>query len=223
MTPDLIREVAEAVLRDQLILNWHFYVLIGCASIVAGVVVQFVASYFKKRGDTFATKTDMREILRQVSETTRATEEVRSAVGQADWAAREWRKVRRLKLEQLLESAYSLDQWLDLQQSKYLFDEPAVANDAPMERLRLLSTLYFPELDKEAMAVWEAHQSILILTLEASKTKTAAEDSHDVAAHQKAFNDFHAAHKPLYEKARRAIPNLEEKASKLMAEVAGAR
>lgn len=62
MTQDLIREVAEAVVRDQLILNWHFYVLIGSASIVAGIVAQFVASYLKKRGDTFATKTDMKEI-----------------------------------------------------------------------------------------------------------------------------------------------------------------
>jgi hypothetical protein len=109
MQPDLIREIAEAIFRDQLLLNWRFYVLIGSFSFIAGMGGSFATSYLKKRGETFATKADMKEILRQLSVTTRLTEEVRSAVSLADWTTKEWQTIRRLKLEELLSAAYLLD------------------------------------------------------------------------------------------------------------------
>jgi len=221
MQPDLIREIAEAIVRDQLLLNWRFYALICGLCLLASAAGFWLASYFKKRGETFATKADMQEILRQVSETTRVTEEVRSTISQADWTAREWRTTRRLKLEELLASAYSLDLWLDLQRSKWVFNEVVKSDEAPMERLNLLATLYFPELRAEAKAVWLAHQNALIFILNSSSRTTASRASKDTNAHEVALTEFKDGWQPLYLSARLAIDALERKASTLMAEIAG--
>lgn len=222
MQLDLIREITEAIVREQIILNWRFYALIGGLCFLASVAGHWLASYLKRRGETFATKADMQEILRQLSETTRVTEEVRSVISQADWAAREWRTTRRLKLEELLSSAYSLDQWLDLQRSKWVYDEAVTADEAPMERMKLLAMLYFPELQAEATAVWIAHQNAFTFILGIGKRTHASRNTKDVNAHQIALNEFAEGWKPLYQSARIAIAALESKASKLMAEVAGA-
>lgn len=221
MQPDLIREIAESIVRDQILLNWHFYALISGLSFVAGAAGHFLASYFKKRGETLATRADMQEILQQVSETTRATEEVRSTISQADWAAREWRTTRRLKLEELLSSAYSLDQWLDLQRSRWMFGEAPATDTAPMERIKLLATLYFPEIQAEAAAVCCAHQGAFLFILEFGKRTDATRNGMDINAHRAVLNEFMEGWKPLYESSCLAIVALENKASSLMTEVAG--
>jgi len=222
MQPDLIRDVVEAIIRDQLLYNWRFYALVCGLSFVAGAAGQFIASYLKKRGETLATKTDMEEILRQLSETTRVAEEVRSSVSQADWAAREWRAIRRLKLEELLSSAYSLDRWLDVQRSKWVHNEPVASDEAPLDHLKLLAALYFPELKTEALAVWIAHQNAFKHILEAAGGQImASRNALDVTGHQDGLNKFREEWKPLYESAQHSISQLEQKASKLMKEVAG--
>jgi hypothetical protein len=222
MQSDLIREITEVIVRDQLLLNWRLYVVVGGLSFLASTCGNWVSSYLKKRGETLATKADMQEILRQVSATTRATEEVRSSISQADWVAREWRTTRRLKLEELLAAAYSLDQWLDMQRSRWVYGAAPVSDAAPMERLKLLATLYFPELRGEANAVWLAHQNALVFILESGQRTSASRNAMDVAGHQVALDQFAADWKPLYESARKAISALESRASALMTEVAGA-
>ena len=222
MQPDILREIVETIIRDQLLLNWRFYALIGGLTFLATAVGHWLSSYLKKRGETLATKADMQEILRQVSETTRVTEEVRSTVSQADWAAREWRTTRRIKLEELLSVAYSLNQWLDVHRSKWLYAKEVATDEAPMERMKLLATLYFPELKAEATAVWLAHQQAMLFILESSSRTCASRDAKDVAGYEVALDEFLQGWKPLDERARIALTLLEEKASSLMAEVAGA-
>lgn len=133
MQADLVREIAESIVRDGLLLNWRFYFLVSAIGSIAGMAGYWLAPYLKRRAETYATKADMDEVLRQVTLTTRATEEVRSAVAQADWVSREWQTTRRLKLEELMSSVYQLDQWLDLQQSKWLHAEKADVDGKPMD------------------------------------------------------------------------------------------
>ena len=220
MHPDLAREIAEAIVRDQLLLNWRFYALVCALTLIASAAGNWLGSYIKKRGETFATKADMQEILKQLHDTTRVTEEVRSAVSHADWVAREWRTTRRLKLEELLSTAYSIDRWLDSQKSKWVVHDMAVESDsAPMDRLKIIAALYFPELQAETTDVWFAHQTVNMLILEFAGPLNAAIEAKDGNAYHVAFNEFLARHNPLYENTRAAISALESKASKLMIEI----
>lgn len=221
MQADLVREIAQSIVRDQLLLNWRFYFLIGAIGGLGAMAGYWIAPYLKRRAELFATKADMGEVLRQITLTTRATEEVRSAVSQADWASREWQSIRRLKLEDLLASAYALDQWLDMQQSKWLHAEKIDVDGNPMDRIKLLAALYFPDLKPEADAVWNAHQAAFMYILEMSNEPRNARISNDSAAYASGLARFKDGWASKYTATRVAVAALEVKASNAMAAFAG--
>jgi len=109
MQPDLIREIAEQIVREQFLLNWKVYALICGLGLVAGAAGYWLAPYLKKRAELYATKADMHEVLKQLEETTKVTEQVRVTVSHADWVTREWRTVRRIKLEELINLSSAVD------------------------------------------------------------------------------------------------------------------
>jgi len=222
MQPDLVREIAESIVRDQLLLNWRFFFLVIALGGLAGMAGYWTAPYLRKRAETFATKADMDEVLRQVALTTRTTEEVRSAVAQADWTNREWQTTRRLKLEELLSVTYTLDQWLDLQQSKWLHAKKIDVDGRPMDRVKLLATLYFPDLKPEADAVWSAHQKAYMFILKASDEPRNARMANDPAAYAVGLAKFKDGWASNYAATRVAVAALETKASATMAAFAGA-
>lgn len=222
MQQDLIREIAEAVVRDQLIANWRFYAVLVCVAVVGGAAGNWIIPYLRKRAETSALKADMDEVLRQLRETTRTTEQIRVAINQADWAQREWRTIRRVKLEEILGAAYSLDQWLDLQQDRWLHGHELKTDSVPMDRLKIIGALYFPELKAEVSSVWLAHQRAFMFILQVGSGGATARRSNDADGYGKALAEFKAGWAPHYTAARLAIDALETAASKLMAEVAGA-
>lgn len=109
----LIKEIALQVVQQGLLSNWLFYAVLLALSLVSGVIGAYLSKYFGKRGETAATKADFDEILKQLQATTKISEEVRSAVSHADWVAREWKTIRRIKLEELVNSAMSVSDWAD--------------------------------------------------------------------------------------------------------------
>lgn len=216
MQTDLVREVAEAIVQQQLLLNWKFYVVLLCVGLVGGSAGYWIAPYLKKRAETLATKADMAEVLRQLSETTRTTEQVRLAVAHSDWAQREWRTTRRLKLEELLATAYSLDQWLNSQQERWMHGKQPTDETRPMDRLQLLATLYFPDLKVEADAVRTSHQNAYKYIVQVGSNAGKARLAANVDAYSTALDQFNNGWLPHYSQARAAIESLENSASKLM-------
>lgn len=108
MNETLIREIADSIIRTQLLENWQLYAILGCLVFLTSVAGNWVGSYIKKRAETYATKADLQEVLEQIRATTNATEQVRVSVSHADWVSKEWKTIRRLKLEELLLTVYSL-------------------------------------------------------------------------------------------------------------------
>jgi hypothetical protein len=222
MQTDLVHELSRAIFREQVLLNWRFYAVLLLVLFIACFAANWLGSYFQTRAKTFATKADMDEILRQVAATTRATEEVRSAISQADWVAREWRTTRRIKLEELMATAYSLEHWLDLQREKWLHGEAVDVDNAPMHRLKLLGALFFPELKAEVITVWLAHQTALAFIFKIGRMATDSGASTSEAAHEAAVEEFLRGWEPLFSTAVEKIIELETKASSLMVEIAKA-
>lgn len=220
MTADLLRELAQQVVREELLLNWKFYALLLAIGIVASAAGTWLAAYFKKRAETYATKADMQELLGQLKSTTRVTEEVRTAVSHADWAAREWRATRRIKLEELLTSVYELGHWLDAQQSKWIYKEPTAFDKSPNDRVNVLASLYFPELRGEVSFVLAAHHSAQSVILDIAKKRNAAEN--DPVAYQAVMNEFIESWRTIYPPTRQAIQSLEHRSEQLMREITSA-
>ena len=82
-------------------------------------------------------------MLRQLEATTKITEQVKVAVSHEDWIAREWKAIRRTKLEELVETAVSLTRWLDHQRSVLFFSVEQKSPEPPGDRVSMLVALYF--------------------------------------------------------------------------------
>lgn len=221
MSPDFIRQVAEALFNEQLAANWRFYVLVGGVTLLANIAWHMFTPYLKKRGETLATKADLDEILRQVALTTRVTEEVRANVSQADWVAREWRTVRRTKLEELVLKANTLDGWAEEAIDKWFYDGAQSIYHFPSDDLDALATLYFPELiiavNDVNQAFLELYKNVIHHRDDILKVNHEPEDS---PARIKAYTRFYTAHDLLYSKAIDSLGTLKSQAGKTMASLA---
>ncbi len=111
MREALIKEIALQVVQQGLLSNWLFYAVILAVSLVSGVIGAYLSKYSGKRGEQAAIKADFKEILKQLQVTTKISKEVRSAVSHTDLVALEWKTIRRIKLEELVNSAMSVKDW----------------------------------------------------------------------------------------------------------------
>lgn len=150
MSETLIREVAQQIIKEQFLENWKFYMLIlGLWTI--GLVVALMVSYMKKRGENLATKADFEELLQQIRATTKTTEEVKTAIAHADWNTKEWKTLRRMKLEDLIESIYSVNQWISDDTKQRLIFGGQNGDVNPIFKVKMITDLYFPELQVEVV------------------------------------------------------------------------
>jgi hypothetical protein len=155
MSEALIREIAERIVNEQLLLNWRFYLALLGVAIISSAVVAYAGAYLRKRGEAYATKADFAELLKQLKATTTAAEEAKTLISHADWSSREWKTIRRVKLEEILSSVYALENWV-IQKLTHLMDNKLVISslyEAPLSQLRQLCALYFPELQPEVQAI----------------------------------------------------------------------
>ncbi len=216
-----IEAIAKQVVNGGLILNWKFYLALFSITVIAGSLSSCVTSYFRSRGEHFATKADFGELLDQVRQTTETTESIKRSLSYSDWAMREFRTLRRIKLEELLNAVYETDHWLDQRKNAALFDEASVSSPDPSKRVEIIGGLYFPELKDELATcslAFIAYQEWLIK----SKEKVMlAKLGPDAAAHGVALDEavkgFLGVYKPLSD----SMSALEAKARGLMREVLG--
>jgi hypothetical protein len=220
MNAELIREIADQIVQEHLLLNWKFYAILIALGLIGHVVGDWLSSYVRKRADTFATKADMHELLNQLKATTQTAEEIRTAISHSDWVSREWKQVRRLKLEELLSTAYSLDLWLEQSRAKWVYKESIAYQLDPIDKVKMLGSLYFPELKSEVDSVVYTHRAAMSEILRSARKVQAA--GMDLPTRQTALNEFAANWSALYPIARAAVQLLEEKSSMLLQEIVGA-
>lgn len=159
----VLKDVALQIVQQGLLSNWRFYAILLALSLVSGAIGAYLSKYFGKRGETAATKTDFDEIIRQLAKTTEVAEQVRSAVSYADWTAREWKTIRRIKLEELVQSAINVKHWAEQQCAAWrenFFSDQAENKKTrelacPAEQVAMISTLYFPSLQKESEKLYQ--------------------------------------------------------------------
>ena len=147
MNESIVREIAQQIAKEQTYENWGTVILIILLTGVASYIGAYLGGYAKKRGESFATKADFKDLLAQLKITTQATEEVKLKVGHEDWATREYKTLKRLKLEELMQAIHETEEWLSEHQNHIIFAGPASSKSSPITKVERLSGLYFPELD----------------------------------------------------------------------------
>ena len=150
MDESVVREVAHQVVSSEILLNWRIYAVLA---LVQGVVVyaaSFLTKYAEKRGEAFATKADFEQILLQLQKSTEAAESIKTTLAHKDWTEKEYKLLRRIKLEELLTTVHLAQKWQNNMSSRALVMRGTDAESPPdIYRLKLLCVLYFPEFQAE--------------------------------------------------------------------------
>lgn len=152
METSLIDEVAKQIVEKQILLNWKFYALIVLLQIPVIYFRTLFEKYAGKRGETLATKADLNEILRQLQKTTQTAENIKVAVAHKDWTVKEFKTLRRIKLEELISCIYEIQTMSEDLLKSALFNIEFGNFDPLTNKMLLLTGLYFPELKEEIRA-----------------------------------------------------------------------
>ncbi len=141
-----IVSIAKDIADLHAIFDWRFYliqlVLLGIA-VVGG---NWLSGYVKMKGQNFATKEDFNTLLEQLSKTTQATEKIRKTIEHEDWREREYRVIRRDKLEELMREIGNARHWLEQKKDELLFFGNRSDSQDPFDSVRVISRLYFSDL-----------------------------------------------------------------------------
>lgn len=220
MTETLLHQLAEKIAREQFLLQWPIHALMLAIALVVGFGAAYLGSYAKRRGETFATKADFADLLSQQKATTAVTEEVKARVSQADWATRELKTLRRVKLEEFLQAVYELQNWQDLEKSARVFDSGKDPGPSPLPKVELLVTLYFPELRAAAHECCQIHRRMAIEILQAHSSLLSTANDH--SAQQNLRQQFANEWKALYQSQLESISVIERQSREIMAGLVGA-
>lgn len=219
MSEALVREIANEVLRQGLLENWRTYAVLVALLLLSGVASTLISTYIRKRAETYATKADLDQLIVQLKATTAAAEQVKSAIAQADWANREWRTLRRIKLEELVAAVHGARHWLDIDMNARFFSEKANSEPSPIWKLEVLTSLYFRELLPEANAMSLVYSQYVLWIIDIQKALSAA--GNTTAQRQSVFDARLQEMAPHQAKLLLAISALGRKASAIMKEIVG--
>ena len=217
MLDPILRDAIDEIVRGAMLQNWPFYGLVAAIALLSTVIGNAISSYARTRGQTLATKADFEEILRQLQASTKATEDIKASVQHSDWLSREWKVVRRTKLEELLDSAYAAELWLKAYRDRWIFQTTGELGPDPIDKARRLCALYFPELRVTVAALRVTHSAAFVCIVEARQELTAA--GKDLSARQKVLDSMIEAWGTHRHAVVGAISDLETQAAELMAAI----
>jgi hypothetical protein len=75
--------------------------------------------------------------------------------------SRDRMKMRRERIESLVKALYAHEQWVTDKKNKMIVGNEDHDEPAPLNEIRMLKALHFPELAKEVLAVQEAYMPML--------------------------------------------------------------
>ncbi|KRH98647.1 hypothetical protein [Curvibacter sp. PAE-UM] len=166
MSEELIHRIAEQIVKQQLHLQWWYYILFFALSIVAAYCGSYASGLAKKRGELSAIADKFDEVQRQLKSNTKVVEDVRAEVLHHDWTLREWKSLRRAKLEELVLCSLAIEEWLDSAHDNSIMFKEVEIGPSPVEKLQVLLRLYFPEMKTEGNALISSTRALYIFILE---------------------------------------------------------
>lgn len=220
MDAAIASETAKQAIENQVFFNGKFYFVFMILVFSAACAGSFFGEFFRGRIKAFALKTgfDITPPRRQNVSGTAEMDKGTASSASEDWALKEFKTLRRYKLEELLTALFEIDYWLSKERDALIFRTAANTDPSPINTIHLISSLYFPELLAEAKAVVGAYRDhmdwIIGMQEKLQSIKKETEHTDMLLNYKKQYSDNG---QPL----SRAIKTLEDKARSVMKNVIG--
>jgi hypothetical protein len=141
-----VHELARQISQEVAIENIKYWLLLVAIALVAVYFGTLIQKYAGKRGEQLATKADFDNLLDQLKKTTETTEKIKSAVSIGEWGHKEYRTLRRQKLEEVVYLVLAASEWASNDQNRLFFSDIESVDSSPMPKAAAIVALYFPEL-----------------------------------------------------------------------------
>ena len=220
MSESLISELANQIVQKQILIQWPIYLLMASISLVVGFGAAYVGAYAKKKGEFLATRADFQELLAQLKATTTVAEEVRTSISHSDWVSREWKVLRRLKLEELLQAVHEIQDWQESERNRHIFGKVKEEYPSPLPKIERICGLYFPELKDHVRSLTLMAREISVEILGTGKTMLSTWNDNE--AQSKVLTGFSDKLMPMYKKQLAIIALIEDHAHDLMSDLINA-
>ena len=149
-------ELATQIARQQAYLQAGFWIALAAMVVMGLYVRHLLKGYGNKVGEIKAQTDNLDEIKRQLGETTRVAEEIKSDFGLKDWRERERLTLYRDRMERLLSAVYELQSECTRHQGTALDESELRTNEEFGNRVQVLAALYFPTLRLLALELGKA-------------------------------------------------------------------
>ncbi|HOB02022.1 MAG TPA: hypothetical protein PLJ16_01955 [Casimicrobium huifangae] len=216
----LVRSLANHIASEYVDKTWWFIILAIAITAVANYFAAYFGAYGRKRGEVLATKADFEEIKDQLKSTTKVAEEVKLAVAHDDWMLREWKALRRVKLEELVESVHQAMEWLVVEQQRRFFTSDTSPVTSPLPRVERITGLYFPEMREAIASFTQLHQQAIVELLRAQANLLPVKKPSDEWVIK--VNDHRLRWEAHYAVQLRNVDEVEHQARALMASIVSA-
>lgn len=158
-----LANVAQQIVEGRATDNLQFWVVFFVLAALTGLVIWFVVPYLGERGKLLAMAETLDHRLKEIRQMTDVSERVKAQIAHSDWTVKEYKTLRRNKLEELLAATFRLmlacEYDIKLQKENYDFE---ITSREFAVNMRQISALYFAELRDEVEAVMTAHSALAV-------------------------------------------------------------
>ncbi len=184
--------IASEIAKGQFLDRLEMYVLIALIVFLSSALSAYVVSYFRKKGETAATRADFDAVLDQLRQSTSVSEGIRSEIQAALGERAALRQTIREKAEKVIEASFNLEHWLENCRSLALRGDTFDINGSPMNAISALQLLYFPDSNPHRVLLEKALNDQLRWMLElANLSSWPVTDAGKRSAHLEGFEALH--------------------------------
>lgn len=171
----MVSELANKIAQAQFAENWKYYLVLFALVAIGAFFGGYIRAYTGESAKFRAIEKNFDKVLAQLEKTTVTTKGIELALSHNDWTAREYKTLRRDKLEALMFSVYETRDWvaksITVDHEKGDFD----VESTPVQKVVVIADLYFPELKPVNKKFFAIHQNFIIKILEEGKHLRSAQ------------------------------------------------
>lgn len=194
-----LQVLANKIVQEQNPLNHiQFYgtaAILIVLNLIGTYCISMFASYAQQKGKNYATKADFDNIVDQLKVTTESVETIKAEIAHHDWTTREWKTIRRIKLEELLTLVGEQISFMETQRSSRVFKKAEPADKDCIDKIKMLSRLYFPELD---MAIYQVTSLARDYEIQILKHCSVVAGEQDLDKQMEMIKELHVTLQPIY-------------------------
>jgi hypothetical protein len=179
MTPAMISDLARQIAQQQLHEGYLYYLILLALLFVGAFFGSYIQGFASDKGKAKSMQSNFDMLSEQLKKTTSLTTEIQIALNHDDWSSKEYKVLRRNKLEILTFALYETRDWASTQITVGGANAIIQAESSPVNKVYVTSKLYFPELNAVNLKFHKVHQKFIVEFLNAQNLYSKTKLVHD--------------------------------------------